>query len=439
MLKSEREALDAIKQIVVTQKAKPGVSPERRYPAWFVYCGTNPITGAKVQFTRANRADIERDVDKFYKSMRTGNPAVLSNGSAAPVLRPREALDYREARDALDSAGFAGLTVLEVARQFIRDNQGVMRISLKDAYDEYVSSFPELQSAHVDSIRARVGRSVLALDANRAVCDITPREVAEMMKSEFGSLAPKTFNGNLTYLRSFFEWCRKPVRRYCRENPTATIEKRPEPYEEPKFMTPEDASSLFRIVEEERTRWACHEEIVWWLALNFFAGMRGAEIHRLTGKDVNLDEGWVRVAKPKGYQHGVRPRMVPLTDAAKAWLRAYPLPRAVKPDERVFQSIAKPDDFADHLKYGVRGRVPLTKNCGRHTFVTMHVAAYGDPRKTEILVGTSASMRVNHYMGLATRLQGEAYFAIRPVATSSSAVATPALLPASGEFRPLPA
>ena len=44
----------------------------------------------------------------------------------------------------------------------------------------------------------------------------------------------------------------------------------------------------------------------------------------------------------------------------------------------------------------------------------MHVAAFGDPRRTEILVGTSASMRVNHYMGLATQAQGQAYFAIRP-------------------------
>ena len=406
MMKSERDALDSIKQTVVTQK---GV----RYPMWFAYCGTNPLTGKKVQFTRAKREDIEADIDRFYRSIKTGDPAALF-GSAAPTLRPREALDYREARDALDSAGFAGITVLEVARAYIRDNQGVFRVSLKDAYEEYLSSFAANQTAHLDSIRNRVGRAVMCLDSHRAVCDITPREVADMMKAEFGSLAPKTYNGNLTYLRSFFEWCRKPARRYCRTNPTEGMERKPEPYEEPKFLLPDQTELLFRVAESEKDRWADHAEIMWWLTLNYFAGMRGAEIHRLTGRDVNLAEGWVRVAKPKGFQHGVRPRMVPLTDAAKAWLAAYPLSRSVKPDEPIFRTIAKPDDFADHLKYGLRGRVELTKNVGRHTFVTMHVAAYGDPRRTEILVGTSAAMRVNHYMGLATQAQGEAYFAIRP-------------------------
>ena len=412
MLKSQKEAIDSIRAIVVTKKAIPGVRSELRYPAFYAYVGTHPVTGKKIQFTRARRAEVEEDIDKFYRAFKSGDPSFYADASGSPVLRPREALDYREAREALDASGFAGLTILEVARTFIRDNQGVMRISLRDAYDEYLSSFADNQTSHVESIKSRVGRAILALDAHRAVSEITPREVSTMLRDEWGKAAPKTYNGNLTYLRSFFEWCKKPSRRYCRNNPTDGIEKRPEPYEEPKFLSPEDTEKLFRIVEAEKDRWADHAEMVQWLALSYFAGLRSAEIHRLTGRDVNLSEGWVRVARPKGYQHGVAPRMVPLTDAAKAWLAAYPIPR--KPDERIFHTIAKPDDHADHLKYGVRGRVAIPRNAGRHTFVTMHVAAFGDPRRTEILVGTSSAMRVNHYMGLATKAQGEAYFAIRP-------------------------
>ena len=147
------------------------------------------------------------------------------------------------------------------------------------------------------------------------------------------------------------------------------------------------------------------------------------EIFRLTGKDVNLDEGWVRIARPKGYQHGIVPRMVQLPPSAVAWMRAYPIPRRIGPDERIFTFLPHADDVSTKIKQGIRdASIKIPRNGARHTFVSMHVAAYGDPRRTEIMAGTSGQMLVEHYMGLATRAQGAAYFAIlpkRPAATSN--------------------
>ena len=58
--------------------------------------------------------------------------------------------------------------------------------------------------------------------------------------------------------------------------------------------------------------------------------------------------------------------------------------------------------------------VPMFHNCGRHTFITYHVAAYSDPAKTTAMVGTSDKMRADNYCGLATKKDGDAYFAIMP-------------------------
>ena len=416
MLKLKKDALAEIKQIVVVQKERPGIAPERRYPAWFCYIGTNPVNGHKVQFTRARREDLVEAVEAFYRSLRGGGSDAAIAAGAAASLRPREALDYQEAREALDMSGFSGYTMLEVARTFVRDHEGITPKALRDAFDEYVASFPAVQAAHIHSVKSRVGRAVFALDANRPVNEITAKDVETMLASEFpaSSTSPTTFNNHLNYLRTFFSWCAKPARRYCRTNPAADIEKRAVPYKEPDFMTPEETERLFRAAESNPT-WALEGEEIWWLALAFFAGCRAAEIFRLTGKDVNLDEKWVRIARPKGYQHGIVPRVAPLTDNTVAWLRAYPLIRTVGPDENIFTFLRHADDSSAKFRRPLsKFGITIPPDGARHTFITQHVAAFGDPHNTEIVAGTSSSMRVNHYMGLSTKPLGLAHFSIMP-------------------------
>ena len=58
--------------------------------------------------------------------------------------------------------------------------------------------------------------------------------------------------------------------------------------------------------------------------------------------------------------------------------------------------------------------IPMFQNCGRHTFITYHVAAYNDPAKTTAMVGTSEKMRADNYCGLAQKRDGESYFKILP-------------------------
>ncbi|MDA3923699.1 MAG: hypothetical protein PF904_03255 [Kiritimatiellae bacterium] len=59
-------------------------------------------------------------------------------------------------------------------------------------------------------------------------------------------------------------------------------------------------------------------------------------------------------------------------------------------------------------------KIKLPRNAGRHTFITMHVAAYERPEMTDNMTGTSSQMRSNHYQGLTTKKEGEKYFSIMP-------------------------
>ena len=56
----------------------------------------------------------------------------------------------------------------------------------------------------------------------------------------------------------------------------------------------------------------------------------------------------------------------------------------------------------------------LGHNMGRHSYITHLSAKTGDPRRAEGMAGTSSGMRTKNYDGLATKTEGEAYFAIMP-------------------------
>ena len=71
-------------------------------------------------------------------------------------------------------------------------------------------------------------------------------------------------------------------------------------------------------------------------------------------------------------------------------------------------------------KLARKNNIPVFQNCIRHTFVTYHVSAFGDPAKTQAIVGTSARYRAENYCGLASKANGEAYFKIMPTGTADA-------------------
>ena len=92
-----------------------------------------------------------------------------------------------------------------------------------------------------------------------------------------------------------------------------------------------------------------------------------------------------------------------------AWIDSFDFIAAVK-------KITK-GTIGDIYRLARKNKIPVFQNCGRHTFITYHVAAFGDPAKTQAIVGTSAKMRAENYCGLASKANGEAYFKIMPAET----------------------
>lgn len=218
-------------------------------------------------------------------------------------------------------------------------------------------------------------------------------------------LAPATQNGVIARVGMALNWMQK--NNYLRFVPTLP-EKVRYVYKEPTFLPVENAERLFLWLEQH----GCEPEKISVLAIWFFAGVRLEEIKRMSVEHINLEEAYLRVAIPKGATRGIMPRVVHLEDNLIAWLRAFPF--------KGWCGWTVTEWYKWLRSVETNSGIDLPNNVGRHSYATFHVAAFGNPRNTELNMGTSATMRQKNYMGLVTKVDGVRYFGIMPNAKETA-------------------
>ena len=394
MLRQKKDVIKGIRRIVRVLKGQ-----ERTY--YEAYAGTN-VKGQKIRFSRPTKESLVTALHDFYTlHKKNGDTAVT-------VLSAYQIHDARAALDALADAGKQGVSLMECVREYLRMGGEASRLNdkpLKDAYKEYLDSFPEAtRKIHRSTIRSRVGKWVATCGTDKMCGEVTAMDVSAYLSGR-KDMPVTTYNGVLNYIKTFLGWCASPERRYIRENPVAVMKKLDKPYEEPEYMRADDVETVLRVFEKHGDK-----SLVCYLVLSFLMGMRSAEIKRVATEPgaFKLEDGTIRLAKPKGWTKGRPPRIIHVPENTLAWLRKYDAPESMK------SLVVEPSVKIKLIlkKAGVGIQIPY--NAGRHTFITMHYAAYCDPAKIKALCGTSQSMMNNHYMALGDKTEGLRYFSIMP-------------------------
>lgn len=368
------------------------------------YFGIDPFTKHPVRITRASREELKKVIRDFYFRHQAG-------GDAAVRLTATQAIDAKNALDALTAAG-TGVSLTEAVRAFLDgstrrlcDDRGV---TVGKAYREYYDG-KETSVTDRNKVAACVGRWVDSFGEERPLSAVTAKEVLEYLQKNFADRKPKTYNSHLLYLNTFFNWCAKEEREYLLKNPVKSLERRDEPWTEPEYLKVSEAEAIMRLVEAQKDT---RPDMLAYEIVNLFCGSRDIEVMRMAEADsanrVNIEDETVRIANGKGFQQGRRPRAFHIEPTALAWMKSFDFLAALKK----VTPATKNDIFKLARKNGLR----VFQNFGRHTFITMHVAAYGDPAKTQAIVGTSEKMRAENYCGLASKAEGEAFFRILPKA-----------------------
>lgn len=175
---------------------------------------------------------------------------------------------------------------------------------------------------------------------------------------------------------------------------------------------------IFTPAELRQLLTVARPEMVPYLAIGAFAGLRAAEIQRLDWSRVKLAERHIEVTA--GTAKTASRRIVPISDNLAAWLAPYaqpdgPVTTFLRADKQLFHRLAP------------LAGVPWKHNGLRHSFVSYRVAQVKNCDQVALEAGNSPRMIFKHYRQLVTEKQAEEWFAIRPPAEAANIVPLPAV------------
>jgi integrase len=340
------------------------------------------------------------------------------HGPVFANLSEREGHDFASFRDRIGAIGMSmpgvalfcegvhalGLTLPEALLFLEKHHHGVQKKKLADAINECLAGKRQSgrRKRSVDQF-GYVLKSFLKDREDKLCSDITPAEIeAWLHKPE---LAQQTRKGKLTVLRTFFKWV---VRRgYIHIDPTAKIEKIMVEHSPPGILTVEEASRLMAAAQEHCP---C---FVPYLAACLFAGVRPAEVMRLTWASFDLDEGSIRIEPAQSKTRSRRSRrIVELEPNAIEWLK-------FGKDAGVTIAPRNMKRHFDRVRL-LAGITSWDSDCMRHSYCSYHLPIHG-AMKTAANAGHSETVLFNHYRELVKLADAKRFWEIRPVQPGSAA------------------
>lgn len=167
------------------------------------------------------------------------------------------------------------------------------------------------------------------------------------------------------------------------------------------IYTPEEIATVLRHIDPE---------LVPFVVLSGFAGLRSSEVHRMAWEMIRFPAKVIVL--DKAFTKTKRRRVIPLCDSLAAWLK----PLAKK--GLIY------DCTLDHLEYrlkkawptGADGKplVPRRKNALRHSYGTYRFALLQDEQKVSSEMGNSPTELREHYAEIALPKDAKKWFSVMP-------------------------
>ena len=256
---------------------------------------------------------------------------------------------------------------------------------------------------YLGDLRSRLGQFGASAEG-KSVSSITATEVDAWLRSL--AVAATTRNNFRRVLIVAFNFAFN--RGYCVTNPAKKSAKAKEV---------ESTVGILSVAQTVRLLDVAPGELVPFITLGAFAGLRRAELERLDWAEVDLQGGLIEVLAAKA--KSARRRFVKIRENLAAWL----------------QPIAKTSGAVTPLNYRelmdtarkAAGIVEWPQNAFRHGFASYHLAHFKDAASLALELGhTNANLVFQHYRQLVKPKDAERYWSIRPT-RMENVVAMPAL------------
>jgi integrase len=344
---------------------------------------------------------------KYRTSLRE---AKRSKGHLALLLDPKQLVDAKEAHDLL--APF-GISLVNAAKEYIRIAKPAGgRHTVQEVVNELMAAKTEsgLSARYLKDLRLKYAAFAR---------DFGPRNIAEVRAPELdkwfatlGELTALTRSNYRRELRTLFSFALK--REYCPVNPVLATHTPKVVSREPKAL------DLFQAIDLLWAAWCYRQkfDLVPYIALGLFAGIRAAEIERLDWSHIDLSRRLITV--PAAHAKSGKRRQVQISPNLQRWLEPCAPPRQIA-DHRIVKKC-----WEDHFEKVITlaGLQPWPRNALRKSFASYHFALHRNAGYTSSEMGHTrqdVSVFENSYKNLVKPEHVESFWSLVPPPANAEA------------------
>ena len=372
-----------------------------------IYSLNNYLEGKRQVRQFSDYGEAKREANSIARRLEAGQRKVLNltDNDAATYTR---AVDYLKATgQALDFAAkeyadafttLEGLaTIAEAARFYKKVHGKVKPKTIPEIVEELLASRAKKSERHIRDLRERLGR--FKRDNTGYIANVTHNEIALWLRNL--GLSARSHDNYRQAVILLFRYAQKWS--YLPEGKTEAEKT------EPMGDDGEGEIAIFTVDEMTRLLKGAGNDVLPYLALGAFAGIRTAEIVRLDWQEINFDTGYIEIKKSKAKTKGRR--LIKMQPNLVEWLRkarqtSGPVTRLVRPEKTASEVVGAKLEPA----------VAWKRNGLRHSYCSYRMAIAQDENIVSAEMGNSAQMVYANYRQLVTKEQAEAWFAIVPEA-----------------------
>lgn len=344
----------------------------------------------------ATRAEAKEEVKRVLTTLRREG----EEGLSVPNSIRLQAL---EAHKIL--APFPGKTIVDAARYYAAHLESLQRsVSVRQLVEEYMREVESngRSAVHLRDLQGRY-EAFCADFGDHQTRTLTDKAIKAWINGR--DLAPVSVNNFRSRLSSLFRFAVREG--YMDTNPCDKIKEIKVVDEPPAILTVDALTALMD---------AADPETLPMVAISSFAGVRTAELLRLTWAEVNLASGFIEIKKSKSKT--ASRRLIAMQPNLKAWLSPY-------------SGMTGPLWSGDINSF-MRAKAKLVQTAGvewpqnssRHSFCSYHIAKFNDENKLRNDMGhVNGNLIFSTYRELVSQSEGERYFAIYPPQPPSNVLA----------------
>jgi len=369
------------------------------------------ITGERKREKRSDFAGAVTRAREILDSMKdgTGHVRALTVKQSAVIdasldlLRPiniplsSAVREFVEAHKLLEGR----VTVLEACRAFIKDRGNLDLTPIK--FSALVELFNKRNSEQGLSESYQIAstkfleRVTSALGAKN-VADIRAQEIQAVIQKKVTG-GPRAYNNLLGAISACFSFARKQGYLPRDKKHEAELVER-------KDAKAHEVIAIYSPKEFHAILTGIRSDLVPFVALAGLAGIRTAEIHRMTWEMVDFKKGFVIL--DKAFTKTKRRRIIPICASLKSWLR----PHICK--GRIYDKCAEIRSLERLLREYWPKAVERRRNALRHSYGTYRFALLQDEMKVSAEMGNSPRELRESYAELSTPKEATTWFSISP-------------------------